>query len=205
MDDADCFTEVVYEGEMQELLATSSGALIAGEPLPEIIARAGIYLHALQDRISHYQCGDRSFATGPDASGVYFVDYDTYSEGNCSQAAHADGHYREIGLKPDQAELPAQTAAALRSTYEELTRWANEIGAERGWTVSGGPRLDADQAVADLLGVLKVNDPCQRLKAMITLNNARSFDQMPGNNLAAAQIARMCPGPARHSLLSLPL
>lgn len=147
---------------VQTLLDEGSGILWSKQnanqqwdQVPIGLVRFGVYLHILADRISHFECGDVSYAQGlvklTDADqqqkdGFWFQ----YDDDACDQMWHAVNHSREIG----QPELAMQTTTALVHTYRELKRFRAKLqkdGASSEWFVNH-PTLTE----AKLLGVMKV-------------------------------------------------
>eukprot|EP00128_Syssomonas_multiformis_P010995 Colp12_sorted_trinity150504_noHs@23989 len=88
-----------------------------GTPVPELVARMGVYLHWIADRASHFYCTDAS------GSGVAAVKngtgYDLYlylETKACNFVTHGMVHYWEQGV----AYLAPGTYSALLLTYREL-------------------------------------------------------------------------------------
>ncbi len=149
------------------------------------LIRMGIYLHILQDRISHHVCGDRSSVTGPDAGGYFHYGYD---DAECGQDIHAYYHYQELG----QADLPLRTVTSLEYTFDELRIFAARFPY---WVDEAPPEIDPlyqAKLIVDLSQVLLVNDGCERLKAMIELIDSYGFEQMPGHSADPASLDAMC-------------
>ncbi len=137
------------------------------------LARFGLYLHFLQDRVSHTRCSDspNTEITGPLAGGHYDVDYDTYE---CAAPIHGLRHSWEVGR--DQSQLdPADrtTEHALRLTYEELMWFAGEHQRERAFTP------DQDALIADLVAALETPEPLARVEAMDAVALAWGVEPMP--------------------------
>jgi hypothetical protein len=161
-------SDIRYADELEALVTE------AGQPAETAeLARMGIYLHVLQDRISHAECEDASTLSGPDDKGQFYFKYDTKT---CTQDKHAYGHYLEIGWE----NLPERTVSALDYTYNELATFAKAFPQ---WT-TGKPAAPAkEQLIADITAALKVEDGCQRMSAMIRIADKYGFEQMPGNTM----------------------
>lgn len=87
-------------------------------------ARVGVYMHLLQDRISHYLCGNASVMyADPTSPDDVFADY---SAAECDQPHHAIRHAWETGYAID-GEHEA-TRAALEMTWDELLDYASWKG-----------------------------------------------------------------------------
>lgn len=73
----------------------------------------GIYLHAMDDRLSHFACVDPSPIT-PNGSNYVLQYGDT-----CGQATHALLHYEETGHSP----VPERSVEAITYSYYEIQAW----------------------------------------------------------------------------------
>lgn len=74
----------------------------------------GIYLHVMDDRLSHYACNDASsIDTLP--SGNFRLRY----ADSCGSATHAVLHYNETGHSP----VPERSLNAIRYTFYEISNW----------------------------------------------------------------------------------
>ncbi len=93
-----------------------------GDPVPELIARLGIFMHWISDRASHASCtnSEKSRVTGPDENGDYLITLDTY---RCNAITHGMEHYWEQGMGD---ETTPGSEAALRLYYQELQEFVNE-------------------------------------------------------------------------------
>ena len=188
--------DIVYgddEGLAQVLISSYSEdelALLLGQDgimdFVQLI-RMGIYLHSLADRISHYECGDASVVAGPDGQDRFTFAYDNYE---CGQDLHAYRHYQEVG----HAVLPDRTAEALEYTLNELDLFG---ALHPQWQSDALEDEDPDErlfgfqnAIDDLLDVLRISDGCERLRAMIELIDDYGFEQLPGNDVSG--IDTMC-------------
>ncbi len=183
-----------YAEDLSALLRSSTGRIGEQgslEPVPAPVARLGIYLHVLQDRLSHYQCGDASYVGGPNRNERFVFHYD---EAECTQDKHAWRHFEEIGWP----ELPERTISALEYTYDEIAAFAS-LQAERHpeWLTGAAPKAKAE-LIRDEQGTygivaaaLAVEDGCERARAFITALDDAGLPQMPGNDAASA--GSMCP------------
>lgn len=73
----------------------------------------GVYLHAMDDRLSHFLCSDSS----PIEPGSDFYTL-TYGQ-PCAQITHAIMHYNETGHSP----VPERSLNAIRYTFYEISNW----------------------------------------------------------------------------------
>lgn len=117
---------VTPSASMAQLLKQGTGRLYKSAtdvPVPLELAKMGLYLHVLQDRISHHQCGDVSYVTGPtdlSAQGETKAGFWwTYDLDACDSVWHAVGHYMEVGVDP----VAMRTYTALSYAYDELKRF----------------------------------------------------------------------------------
>ncbi len=139
------------------------------------VARLGVYLHFLQDRVSHNLCSDaaQTATAGPNLMGDYTVAFD---DEQCNAPIHALRHVWEVGAgyDPNQLEQREQTTEqALRVTYRELQVFAEHLGVARA------ELPPEDDLIADLLVVLQVPDASARVDAMEQLFDAWGVAQLP--------------------------
>lgn len=73
-----------------------------------------IYLHVMDDRLSHFACDDAS-SIETLSSGNFSL---RYAE-SCSSATHAALHYNETGHSP----VPERSLNAIRYTFYEISNW----------------------------------------------------------------------------------
>lgn len=182
---ADNLVDIVVE----ETTPSDLTAILSGKSVEEFthLIRMGVYLHVLQDRISHHICGDISSVTGPDASGRFTYGYDGLE---CGQDMHSYYHFQEIG----QRTLPLRTTSSIEYVFDELMAFAEKFPT---WA-DGAPEVITsayrEKVVADVSAVLLVPEGCERVKAMIELVDSYGFTQMPGNSVSNAQLDAMCAG-----------
>lgn len=101
----------------------------------------GAYLHAMDDRLSHFACTDPS-AIRRQANGNYSLDY-----GNgCGQGFHAVLHYEETGHAP----TPDRSLNALRFSFLEIDSWLTAMNYPREAVnrASNFPEIKRDNASA---------------------------------------------------------
>lgn len=192
-------SQIKYDDEpsLQGILDASSGVMLTpAEPVTADLARMAIYLHILQDRISHAACGDASTVHEPDPSGYFSF---LYSTEQCTQDLHATRHYEEIGFPP--AALPERVYSALRYTWNELVAFAQahpeyvatqyspaQLAARRQSFVGTKSPYAPGKLVTD---AISVSDGCQRAREMMRLLAQNGLAQMPGND--ASELDLMCP------------
>jgi hypothetical protein len=167
-----------------QIISTEGGAETTSDNFNQLVgvgqapdARLGIYLHVLQDRISHHLCTDDSFLTGPSTNGVAtFVS--NMSSRECAQGLHLLRHAWEVGVS--QAGLPAvdQTlAAALAYTFDELRAAADARGVVVPGAYDERYRTDLLQAVQ---AALEVPDANARVAEMLRTTCQLRFQPLPG-------------------------
>ncbi len=162
----DPFFAVEMEGGTSDDLAERS-ANLGSDSMSAI--KLGIYLHALQDRVSHHDCGDMSSTEL--VSGIIEVNYDMEE---CAWDLHALRHVWEVGWANDESTAPETTNDALNLTYDELRAWAIDHGYSTALKTKSA-------AVAAMLSVLSEPDPEARLDAMTSALNATGFEPLPGH------------------------
>ncbi|MFP2959349.1 hypothetical protein ACLEPN_16300 [Myxococcus sp. 1LA] len=140
-------------------------------------ARAGIYLHALADRISHHVCTDASPNYGP--TGLQRTFTIDMSNGECVQTMHVLRHVWETGV--DFSALPAAertTEATLGEVFDALL----EIATARGW--AAGPTQQTQSLksalVAELTTAFQVFDATERAMAIRDVGCRRGYAVFPG-------------------------
>ena len=175
--------DVKYVDQLPIILSASTGRLADGRsPVPVEVVRFGVYLHSLQDRISHWQCGDASYFTGPTPTDGKFVFF--YSIEECGQDIHAVRHYNEMANTP----LPTRTYSALNYTWDELEAFADIMRTNNpSWFV---PRKKVSQV--KLIGstsrpgaiplIFQIHTPEARVAAMVALIDELGYRQLPGHD-----------------------
>lgn len=141
-------------------------------------ARIGIYLHAYQDRVSHYRCGDDSYIVGP-YSGTPVAFVEDMSTGECDQQLHIIRHAWETGTDQSQlAEQDRTLEAGLRGSFEELLAIAVNMGK------ASDRALDPAQKEAfltDMLTVLQIPNAYERMMTMASVGvDKYGLGEMPG-------------------------
>jgi hypothetical protein len=142
-------------------------------------ARLGIYLHALQDRVSHHVCGDDSHLTGPyTPMGPRTDDFvSNMQSSECTQQLHVLRHAWETGVP--QSSVPARdrtTAAALAVTWDELSAYARTRGFLRPDAASA-----RDRVLAALVTAIEVADAAARVRSIRDVGCAEGATPMPGH------------------------
>lgn len=141
-------------------------------------ARLGIYLHAVQDRVSHHRCIDVSVLTGPYPEGADFVA--TMTGNNCNQINHAARHAWETGVDPDNLHPRDRTTpAALELTWNELSAWLQDHG--QGVEVSS-------RRMRMVLGALNgalAQDGAARLTGLVRAGCSLGYEPLPGHGSCA--------------------
>jgi hypothetical protein len=156
-------------GTLPELTASGFDAE-AGAFAP--YARFGIYLHLLQDRVSHHWCHEYSRIDGPAADDGWDLAFDA---GRCAATVHGLRHGWETGY------VSSDTAAAVALTWDALADLAVRNGLAPG---------DGEAAVADLIEVLEVSKPLDRIDALQDAADALGVCRLPGhgNTLAGCPL-----------------
>ncbi|MFA6303563.1 MAG: hypothetical protein WC627_10615 [Legionella sp.] len=149
-------------------------------PQDVTFAKMGIFLHSLGDRISHHMCSDRSyFYPLSDASGNYTS---SYSKIYCAQGSHFLWHVWEQGTVQSNANLSSdfQTLRpALEQTYDQLVAYATHL------SIPINPLANKTTLVNNLINVLQLRDPKQRLNNMVLLTEGYGALPLPGHGCAA--------------------
>jgi len=136
------------------------------------LAKAGVYMHMLQDRVSHHNCGDLSVSyPDPTSPGDFVFDY---ADVECGAGPHALWHSWEIGQPQAGLDPKFQnTVPALELSYRELSALAGS----RGLTT----RVDEATAVAALAAALEVVDAGARIDAVQNVISDHGLTRLPGH------------------------
>jgi len=164
------------DGASADVLASDLARITGADR--EDAARLGIYLHALQDRISHARCLDASTLTGPFAEGADFVNGTDAKE--CAAPLHLLRHVWEVGSRQAPLEEADRTLeAALGATWDELLAYAEA----RGFASGRAARPRFRRRVLSLLRrTLQVEDPQGRVDAVVEgFARLGGFAPMPGH------------------------
>jgi len=176
---------IVAEGSnFGDYLARSPFARLEnGAPVPELIARLGIFMHWLSDRASHASCTntEASRVTGPDPDGNFIITLDTYA---CNALTHGMEHYWEQGMGD---KTTPGSEAALRLYYQELSEFAQEYrDLHPSWFRAGFESLPYDQVVGTqsqpgvtLRATLDKN-ASKRVAIIMSALEDHSFEAIPG-------------------------
>lgn len=107
----------------------------------------GIYLHAMDDRLSHFACVDPSFIALQN-DGNYVLQYHNTT---CEQGTHAILHYAETGHVP----IPQRSLDAIRFSYYEIAEWMNYTGYDSKQAVvnsSNYPGVNEVDKIVEMIG-----------------------------------------------------
>lgn len=135
-------------------------------------ARIGVYLHVLQDRISHHICLDSSSLTGPGIDGNFWLA--DLSNEECAQDIHVLRHAYEQATDYDQLDTSDQTTlAALKATYSELQLFAQLNNLQ--------PVInDAEPLMENIAETLKIVDAVTRLESIAQISCDNQLNPYPG-------------------------
>lgn len=169
--------QVIHEDETQTVYASDLANYVGSNDAAD--AKVGIYLHTLQDRISHHNCIDTTSMTRPGSTpGENFVA--TYPRQSCHQTAHLVWHTWETGQKQAADVPPAQRTLypALDLTYDELLSYAKSKGMARPH--AGDPAYK--KAVLDgIFNALQLSTAEQRMVALLKAMDDFKFQRLPGH------------------------
>lgn len=157
------------------MASTSSAGMADFLPHDPDMARLGIYLHSLADRVSHHMCTDRS-TMYPTGDGNFNTDF---SSKGCAQGSHFLWHVWEQGT--DQRAIEGQDfrtmAVALNLLWEELKTRGEMLGVVTKDSIS----QPQDTAIDQLVEVLGIFDPRDRLNAMVDFMETNGITPLPGH------------------------
>jgi hypothetical protein len=159
----------------EQVLRIENNTRIYSSELDDPLARMGIFLHLLQDRISHHVCGDASWM-GPERANPGRVVF-RYSDTECSQINHALRHSWEIGREEmTLASDPrhATVRPALEATWAALLDFGVMMGVS--------PVADGELLIDELVVHLGWNEPWPRLDGFEAVTLDWGLVWLPGHN-----------------------
>ena len=154
-----------------------------GTPVPELVARLGIYMHWLSDRASHASCTNAkaSKLVGPSDSGDYTISLDTL---RCNAISHAMAHYWEQGIGD---KVTSGSEATLRLYVKELDAFANKYRLQHpNWFRENQPPLSMAYIVGMpaspgvTLRASLEKSAKKRIKIIMDALEENNFDPIPG-------------------------
>ena len=171
-------TFIINEDDTRKVLATNTDFQSYLTPQDSAYAKMGIFLHTLQDRYSHHFCTDNSYFY-KDPTGNY---NSNYSSIYCAQGSHFLWHAWEQGtLQTDKNLNPKfQTMRpALSAAYNQLLAYATYLN------IPVNTSIDEQTLIDNLIQVLQVSDPQERLNNMVLLTEHYAVLPLPGHGSAA--------------------
>jgi len=140
--------------------------------------KMGIFVHVIGDRHSHHMCTDRSyFYREPD--GNYMSDYSALY---CGQGSHFLWHVWEQGTNQadENLSIAHQTMRpALDEVYDQLLAYAKHLN------IPVNQKISKEVVLNDLIAVLQIYDPTERLDSMVKLMEKNKLLPLPGHGSAA--------------------
>lgn len=139
------------------------------------LARMGIYLHSLGDRVSHHKCTDVSWFYEV-VEGRY---NSVYPPRECGQGGHFLWHVWEQGT--DQSKI---TDAEFRTMEVALGLMWDELlerGTELGFVVNPSVELEKSGVITNLVSILGEFDPTTRLDRLTNDIESRGLTPLPGH------------------------
>ncbi|TAK78361.1 MAG: hypothetical protein EPO11_01335 [Gammaproteobacteria bacterium] len=174
--------QIINEGSKGGLTPTVYASQIDAYVYPHRgeLAKLGLFLHALQDRYSHHHCSDASYIA-PSEHG-YEAHFDNTA---CAQGIHMLAHGWEAGTRQSDINLiqadDHTVGPALSVTYDQLLAYAESYG------VRVNQHLDKEKILSELLLRLSIEDPVERLNAMVGLFKEKGLVPLPGHGGVPAQ------------------
>lgn len=157
------------------MASTSSAGMADFLPHDPDMAKLGIYLHSLADRVSHHMCTDRS-TMYPTGDGNFNTDFSTKG---CAQGSHFLWHVWEQGTDQNavEGEDYRTMPVALDLLWEELKTRGEMLGVVTEDSISQ-PKDTAIDQIVELLGIF---DPADRLNAMVDFMETNGITPLPGH------------------------
>jgi hypothetical protein len=133
------------------------------------IAKFGVYLHSLADRLSHGACDDVSpLISLPDHN--YAISLESVE---CTTAAHMNGHAEEVG----HPTLPSRSRMTLALVTLEIRRWLAGVGHTYA---DHAPVASADAIIRDLLEGFREPNAEKRMLKMVDVQKTHHLRGLPG-------------------------
>lgn len=147
-------------------------------PHEMVYAKMGIFVHVIGDRYSHHMCTDRSYVYA-ESDGNYTSDYSSLY---CAQGSHFLWHVWEQGTNQSDENLSIahQTMRpALEVVYDQLIDYATYQG------IPVNQKLVKQAIINDLISVIQIYDPKERLDQMVQLMEKSKVLPLPGHGSVA--------------------
>lgn len=171
--------QILHEDAKQKIVSTNLHEYV--DPAHVNHVKMGIYLHVLQDRISHHSCIDKSTVIEPSDDsnqnwGAYF-DRET-----CHQGIHLVWHGWETGM--DQSMIAPQHQnlwPTLDNTYDVLLAFA-EL---KNLAKPDAKKRDYKMAVLEnIFEALQIGHTRQRMDTLIKNMNKFGFEPLPAHGVS---------------------
>ncbi len=162
------------------VLATNESLQKYISPHDVNFAKMGIFLHALADRYSHHMCTDRSYFY--QTSDSYYTS--KYSSVYCAQGNHFLWHVWEQGTNQSDANLATEHQTmrpALNAVYDQLLDYARHKG------IPINSKINKEKMLDELISVLEVFDPKERLNSMVELMEKHKVLPLPRHGSMAQE------------------
>lgn len=167
--------QVLHEDEHIKIYASDLSAYVGASEADDV--KMGIYLHTLQDRISHHSCLDVATLSSPSTTpGENFVA--EYPRVSCHQGIHLLWHTWETGA--DQSIVPLSNRTiypSLDLTYDELLLYAENKGMARHHAHDKNYKKAVLDAIA---AALQHPYPEKRISALTQSMDDFGFKRLPG-------------------------
>ncbi len=163
------------------VIATNSSLGAYIQPHSANLAKMGIFVHSLEDRVSHHLCTDNSYFYQT-RDGNYTSNYASVP---CAQGRHFLWHVWEQGTNQSSDNLGAEyqtMAPALSAAFDQLVSYANHLGI----TVKTQNVNNKASIISNLIGALQIYEPQQRLNAMVALMGTYQALSLPGHGATAS-------------------
>lgn len=171
----DVKNQIIHQDDTHTIYSNNLDSWI--DPAQVSDAKMGVYLHMLQDRISHHACIDAAVIQNSAAnpSGNHLV---TFEREPCNQGIHLLWHSWETGQR--QNEVPKAHRSlrpGLEKTYDALLEYAK-------FRYTPDPRaydpVYRTFIIDAMMHALQFDNPEQRLHMFITNMDGLDFKPMPG-------------------------
>jgi hypothetical protein len=168
--------QILHEDEHGKIYASDLKNYVGSNEADDV--KMGIYLHTLQDRISHHSCMDLTSLSSPTSSpGENFIA--DYPRSSCHQGIHLLWHGWETGQNQNGVPASHRTLyPALDLSYDELFNYASRKGMARPHAQD----INYKRAVLDGIHLaLQEPTPEQRLAALMKAMDSFGFQRLPGH------------------------
>ncbi|MDG1987411.1 MAG: hypothetical protein P8J18_05500 [Halieaceae bacterium] len=167
-------TFVINENSESKVLSEES-SFSAYIPHDTRMAKLGIFLHTLTDRVSHHMCTDRSWFYEKEDGNFNSV----FPSAPCGQGGHFLWHVWEQGT--DQYNIEDQEFRTMEIALAEIWNVLSERAIQLSLMTEDYQGGERRYVISQMIEVLGIYDPALRLGRMTELIESFGFLPLPGH------------------------